>query len=123
MEGEPVHTGCGRIMKVRLGAIAVLAAGLVACGPDEDDILFDGQFFRASIDSERATREKFTVKVRPASSSLLGAREAARYEATVYCIGRYGSSKIKWIGASPDSEDTELTIRDDTLFMQGECPT
>ena len=123
MEGEPVHAGCSRVMMVRLGAIAILTAGLTACGPDEDDILFDGQFFRASIDSERATREKFTLTVRPASASLLGAREAARYEATVYCVNRYGSSKIKWIGASPDSEDADLTIRDDKLFMQGECST
>ena len=100
----------------------ILALALVACGPKEDDVSFDGQFFRSSIDTERGSRHQFIVSARPVSQSLEGAREAARYEATVYCINRYGSSAIKW-DVGPDSPDESLTIVDDTLRLQGECPT
>lgn len=95
---------------------------LSACGPTENDVLFDGQAFRARLDTDRGTREDFTVSVRPVSASLLGAREAGRYEAVVYCVNRYGSSNIAWV-VGPDSPDEALTISDDTLVLQGRCPS
>ena len=101
--------------------LLMTALALTACGPDEDDILFDGQFFRAKIDSDRGSREVFTVSVQPVSASLLGAREAARYEATVYCVNRYGSSAIGW-EVGPDAPDEALPIQNDTLFLKGTCP-
>jgi hypothetical protein len=101
--------------------IAFSGLALTACGPDDDDILFDGQFFRASIDTDRATRDQFTVTARPVSASLIGAREAARYEATVYCVNRYGRSDIIWT-VGPDSPDEQLPISNDTLTLQGRCP-
>jgi hypothetical protein len=108
---------------MRVACICAIAAiGLAACGPTEDDILFDGQFFRASLKSERSTREDFVVTVRPVSASLLGAREAARFEAISYCVNRYGSSAINWV-VGPDSPDEELPIADDTLTLQGRCPS
>lgn len=107
---------------MRLVGIAVLSAGLAltACGPDDDDVLFDGQFYRAKLSTERGTRDEFTVSARPVSASLLGAREAARYEATVYCVNRFGRSDIVW-AVGPDSPDADLTIRDDTLILKGTC--
>lgn len=106
---------------IRFTTVAVLAAlGLSACGPDEDDILFDGQYFRTDIKTTRGNRQDFTVTARPVSASLLGAREAGRHEATVYCVNRYGRSDIIW-GIGPDSPDEELTIRNDTLTLQGRC--
>ena len=100
------------------GAI-VLA--LSACGGSEgEDILFDGQSFRASLDADKDTKQNFSVSVRPVSASLQGAREAGRYEATVYCVNRYGSSNIIWV-VGPDSPDEALTITDNTLTLQGSC--
>ncbi len=102
--------------------IPVAALLLTGCGPDEDDILFDGQFYRAKISTERGARQDFTVSVRPVSASLEGAREAARYEATVYCVNNYGSSDISWV-VGPDAEDAALPISNDTLLLQGSCPS
>lgn len=101
--------------------ISLSALLLGACGPDEDDVSFDGQYYRAKIDTDRGTRDVFTVTARPVSASLIGAREAARYEATVYCVNRYGRSDIVWT-VGPDSPDEALTISNDTLTLQGRCP-
>ena len=97
------------------------AIALAGCGVDEDDILFDGQYFKTRLKSERGDRPNFTVTARPVSASLLGAREAARYEATVYCVNNYGRSDIAW-DVGPDSPDDALTIDSDTLVFAGRCP-
>ncbi|MGC3936617.1 hypothetical protein ACOTTU_02305 [Roseobacter sp. EG26] len=99
----------------------MLAAGFVAgCGSDADEIRFDGQFYRTRL-SDLDERHKFQVTARPVSASLLGAKEAARYEATVYCVNEYGSSAIQWV-VGPDDADETLPISDDTLTLQGACP-
>ncbi|MEM1076753.1 MAG: hypothetical protein AAF665_19260 [Pseudomonadota bacterium] len=106
---------------MRVVALTILAAlALTACGPDEDDLSFDGQYYRSKVKADKNQREVFVVTARPASASLLGAREAARYEATAYCVNRYGRSDIKWV-VGPDSPDEALTILNDTLTLQGEC--
>ena len=96
--------------------------GLSACGGGSggDEILFDGQRFRASLDADNDARQNFIVSVRPVSASLEGAREAGRYEGTVYCVNRYGSSDIIWV-VGPDSPDEALPISGDTLTLQGSC--
>lgn len=107
---------------VRAGATLLMAAvTLTACGPDDDSFAFDGQYYRAKLNSQRSTPDEFIVTTRPVSASLLGAREAARYEATVYCVNRFGRSDIIWV-VGPDSPDEQLTISDDTLTLQGRCP-
>lgn len=101
--------------------IALMATmGLTACGPDDDTILFDGQYYRTRL-SDTEARHIFTVTARPVSASLEGAREAARYEATSYCVRNYGSSRIAWTVGPDDPEET-LPIADDTLTLQGACP-
>ncbi|MEM9576076.1 MAG: hypothetical protein AAF999_03575 [Pseudomonadota bacterium] len=107
----------GRLVFFLLGA----TLGLTACGPDDDDILFDGQFFRSKVKTERSTPDEFVVTSSPVSASLLGAREAARYEATVYCVNRFGRSDIIW-AVGPDSPDEQLPISGNTLTLQGRCP-
>jgi hypothetical protein len=105
-----------------LAILSVAAAlALTGCGPDDDDILFDGQYFRSNVSTSRDARDEFTVTARPVSASLAGAREAARYEATIYCVNRYGRSDIIWT-VGPDSPDEALTIENDTLTLAGRCP-
>ena len=101
--------------------MAGLGLGLAACGPGEDAVRFDGNLYSTKLKSERGARANFLVTARPVSASLLGAREAARYEATVYCVNSYGSSAIEWV-IGPDSPDESLPIDRDTLTLQGVCP-
>ncbi|AEI94467.1 MULTISPECIES: hypothetical protein [Roseobacter] len=102
-------------------ALMIIGLTLTACGPDDDAISFDGQFFNARLKSERgADRAQFSVTVRPVSASLEGAREAARYEATVYCVNSFGRSDVDWV-VGPDDESETLTIENDTLLLQGRC--
>ena len=67
-------------------------------------------------------RLTYTLRVRNASQSITGAREAARYEATVYCVTNYGSSDIKWV-VGPDTPPENLRLVDDALTFQGACPS
>jgi hypothetical protein len=107
-------------MKTKI-CLSLVAAGLLsACGPSEDAIAFDGQLYRTKV-RDLDQRHTFTVTAKPVSSSLLGAKEAARYEATIYCVNNYGSSKIDWL-VGPDDPDEAMSIENDTLTLQGECP-
>ena len=95
--------------------------GLSACGGRDDDIPFDGQFYRTKLSKVDGQRAVFQVTAEPVSASLEGAREAARYEATTYCVTEYGSSDIVWV-ISPDADTSLLPIQGDTLTLQGACP-
>ena len=108
---------------MRVVWIMAIVAGLTltACGPDDDDVLFEGNFYRSKVSTSRDARDVFTVTASPVSASLLGAREAARYEATIYCVNRFGRSDIIW-AVGPDSPDEALTITGDTLTLSGRCP-
>lgn len=102
--------------------LALLAAALIVtgCGQDEDQLSFDGQFYRAKLKKE-GERHQFRVTARPVSASVDGAREAARYEAIRFCVTEYGSSDIIWT-TSPDAPADQLPVADDTLVLTGECP-
>lgn len=97
-----------------------VAGLLAACGSEAEDVAFDGQFYRTGI-SDLDERHKFQVTAAPVSASLLGAREAARYEATIFCVNEYGSSDIAWV-VGPDDPDEVLPISNDTLTLEGACP-
>ncbi|MEH6831746.1 MAG: hypothetical protein V7661_12985 [Sulfitobacter sp.] len=101
--------------------IALCVGLLGACGSPEDRILFDGQFYNSKVRKVERQLDVFSVAVKPVSKSLLGAREAGRYAATVYCVNTYGSSDIVW-AAGPDAPDAQLNIDKDTLTLQGRCP-
>jgi hypothetical protein len=81
---------------------------------------FDGQFFRASVDFDRAAPADFVVRVQQAGRSLEGAREAGRYEATKHCIAYFGNSAADWV-VGPDSADSALVLEGDTLVLTGRC--
>ena len=109
------------MMVLRFGAMILISAFLLtACGPDEDDILFDGHYFKTKLKTQRKAPLDFTVTAYPASASLLGARESARYEATIYCVNKYGRSDIIWT-LGPVSPDEKLVISENTLIFKGSC--
>lgn len=101
--------------------IALCAGLLAGCTSSEDRIFFDGQFYKSKVRKVERQLDVFVVSVRPVSKSLKGAREAGRYEATVYCVNTYGSSDIIWT-AGPDAPEGQLNIEKDTLTLQGRCP-
>ena len=88
----------------------------------QDRLAFDGKYFRTKLSKVDGQRDVFTLRVRNASQSINGAREAARYEATVYCVTNYGSSDIKWV-VGPDTPPENLRLVDDALTFQGACPS
>lgn len=100
----------------------ILATTLVGCAPSFWGIepqLFDGVEFRTkSGPVDRDTPKLFEVSVRPVSASPTGARAAAKFEATSYCISRFGKSDVKW-STDPDAE--VLPVTDDILILQGRC--
>lgn len=98
----------------------MLVGLLAACSSEAEKISFDGQFYRTKL-SDLDERHKFQVTVSPVSASLLGAKEAARYEATVFCVNEYGSSAIRWV-VGPDDADEILPVSGDTLTLEGACP-
>ncbi|MCX7566249.1 hypothetical protein OS189_07830 [Sulfitobacter sp. F26169L] len=101
--------------------IALCAGLLAGCTSAEDRIFFDGQYYNAKLRKIDRQLDQFTVTVKPVSKSLLGAREAGRYEAVVHCVNLFGSSDIIWT-AGPDAPQAQLSIDKDTLTLQGQCP-
>ena len=105
-------------------------AGLVLCtlfmlmgcsnpfGLDENKVPFDGYYFSSKITQNKTDDRYFILKVKRASRSLSGAREAGRYEATRFCIKNFGTSDIKW-ALGPDDENVGLTGR--ILKLSGKC--
>lgn len=106
---------------ISLSAALIAATAIAGCTDNEDRIAFDGQYYRTKLSKVDGQRDVFTVSVRPVSASLEGAREAGRYEATVYCVNAYGDSDIVW-AVGPDTPAEALTVVDDTLTFQGRCP-
>ena len=101
----------------------LLASALLVSGCSNvraDKVSFDGIFFRSTADAIDKQRDVFEVKVSPVSSSLEGAREAGRYEATSYCIENFGTSDLLW-SQGPDAEDGTLIIDNNSLILRGIC--
>ena len=106
----------------------VIAFGLAVSGcaktrdlmTGREKVTFDGQNFRSTLAASKEDRAVFGVTVRDAAKSLSGAREAARYEATKYCIEQYGNSRVDW-AVGPDAEDGQVVIRDGDLDFNGVC--
>ena len=95
-------TGCSRLKK-------------------DDGLRFDGERFRISAKRvDKDDRTLFTVSASPVSRSLAGARGAAHYGGTQYCIENYGTSSIMW-DVAPDAENIEAEIDRDSLVLKGQC--
>ena len=53
-----------------------------------------------------------------ANRSLSGAKEAGRYEATIYCVNKFGTSDIAW---DLDPEDVSAVRSSNSIFIKGRC--
>ena len=63
-------------------------------------------------------KKDFEITVLRANRSLSGAKEAGRYEATIYCVNKFGSSDIAWI---LDPEDVSAVTSSNSIFIKGRC--
>jgi len=110
-----------------LGLSALMLAGAAGCDRAKSAFsrggyVEDGVRFKPRVQGSKEDRAEFSVSVRSAERSPEGAREAARVEATRYCIKQYGNSDITWDGQSP--EDEEIVIAEDgNIYMSGRCST
>ena len=109
-------------LHLRALATVVFASTLVAaCSGtirNVNAVKFDGHYFAGRASKNSADTHGFSVRIRNASKSIAGAREAARYEATIYCIEQFGTSDIIW-SIGPDDEAISLSNR--TLTLAGRC--
>ncbi len=115
-------------MKVRLFLtfIAATGLGLSACGKINEDKRpkYDGVPFRVSAKpiNKKETLANFRVEVVDATRSQAGALEAARHEATRYCIESYGSSKFDWTNIAVDGDGSyTLQLDKGDGVYQGRC--
>ena len=112
-------------ISLRSAALAGLAAlALAGCDSlrrDRGDPAFDGVYFAANLSADETNPHNFTIAVKDARKSLVGAREAGRYEANKYCIKYYGNSEKTWT-RGPDATDPQLVFSDKgDLLMSGSC--
>lgn len=107
-----------RFAPVLIAALVVLAA--CSGTKKRDRVTFEGVYFKAKVDTTRQDRRGFDVAVQGFSANLAGAREAARYEATRYCLKGFGSSDIDWT-LGPDAEDGSLVVVKESLVFTGRC--
>jgi hypothetical protein len=100
---------------------AVPACGRIGKGnPWGNRQLFDGQYFRVRVTSERDDRATFIVVVSDAGKTLIGAREAGITKASEYCVKKYGRSDMVW-ASGPNVEDDQLQIVNGDLILKGTC--
>ena len=83
----------------------------------ENRVPFDGVLFNAKL-KVGASKKDFEIIVSRAHRSLFGAKEAGRYEATIYCVNKFGTSDIIW-DVSPD--DVSKVASDKSIFIKGRC--
>lgn len=107
-------------MRAPIILLLTAAIATTACSrlKKDDGVRFDGERFRIKASkADRDDRSMFTVFASPASKSLEGAREAAAYGGTRYCIAEYGTSLIAWA----QGPDDDPRIDGDRLVMEGQC--
>jgi hypothetical protein len=118
----PEHQQLKHRRHLRALATVVVASTLVAaCSGtirNVNAVKFDGHYFAGRASKSSADPHGFSVRIRNAAKSIAGAREAARYEATIYCIQQFGTSDIIW-SIGPDDEAISLSNR--SLTLAGRC--
>ncbi|MFK7752006.1 MAG: hypothetical protein AB8B51_05610 [Sedimentitalea sp.] len=97
-----------------------LAVALAGCEEDPNRLPFDGFYFKSKTSKFKDGLDEFTVTVFEATRSLDGARQAAGFEGTRYCIANYGTSKIVW-AVGPQTALDALSVSDDQVVFSGRC--
>ena len=118
-----MRKACGQGIKLGLllaGALALSGCATFNSGKGDKRVYYDGVAFKPKVSSSKEDRENFEVRVKKATQTLTGAREAGRHKAIAYCIEQYGNSDIIWTDG-PDAEDGALILDGDTLVMRGRC--
>lgn len=109
-------------LHLRALATVVFASTLVAaCSGtirNVNAVKFDGHYFAGRASKSSLDPHGFSVRIRNAAKSIAGAREAARYEATIYCIEQFGTSDIIW-SIGPDDE--AISLSNGSLTLAGRC--
>ena len=104
-----------------LAKIVVASTLVAACSGttrNVNEVKFDGHYFAARASKSSVDPHGFSVRIRNAAKSIAGAREAARYEATIYCIEQFGTSDIIW-SIGPDDE--AMSLSNGALTLAGRC--
>lgn len=109
------------MMKPIVLIAALCALGLAGCSNNKNLILYEGQAFRAKVGKVDKQRDVFVVTVKDAGKSIDGARAAAHQRGTEYCVENFGTSQIIW-NVDPLDPQTQITLTDNTLTFQGQCP-
>lgn len=98
--------------------VSTLVAGCTGTTRKVNAVKFDGHYFAGRVSKVKVDPYRFTVRIRNAAKSISGAREAARYEATIYCIEQFGTSDIIW-SIGPDDE--AISLSNGSLSLAGRC--
>ena len=110
----------GRHMRalVKVLVASTLVAGCSGTIRNVNAVKFDGHYFAGRASKSSVDPHGFSVRIRNAAKSIAGAREAARYEATIYCIEQFGTSDIIW-SIGPDDE--AISLSNGSLTLAGRC--
>ena len=84
---------------------------------NENRVAFDGFMFNSKL-KVGLNKQDFEITVPRANRSLSGAKEAGRYEATIYCVNKFGTSDIVW---DLDPEDVSKVSSSKSIFIKGHC--
>ena len=84
---------------------------------NENRVAFDGFMFNSKLKVGVAKKD-FEITVLRANRSLSGAKESGRYEATIYCINKFGTSDIVW---DLDPEDVSEVSSSKSILIKGRC--
>ena len=109
-----VVASCG-VVRNTAGAIGVGGASANRTSVEQD-----GVRFRARTTADREDRRNFAATATPFALNPEGSVNAARYQATRYCILTYGGSDTEWF-IGPDTPLDQLSIVDDTVTLEGRC--
>ena len=84
---------------------------------NENRVAFDGFMFNSKL-KVGLNKKDFEITVLRANRSLSGAKEAGRYEATIYCVNKFGTSDIVW---DLDPEDVSEVSSNKSIIIKGRC--
>ena len=84
---------------------------------NENRVAFDGFMFNSKL-KVGLNKQDFEITVPRANRSLGGAKEAGRYEATIYCVNKFGTSDIVW---DLDPDDVSKVSSSKSIFIKGRC--